>query len=143
MDNFERLKNLKHSLLCVIEEEMEDVYEADTDELGKVIDMLKDVEKTMYYCTVIKAMHNEYGTSDAEVASVGSEHEGRSHHSRRAYMEAKAMHQDKAVHLHQLEKYVQELTTDIVEMISDSSPEEKQYLEKKMTTLAAKIGQMK
>jgi hypothetical protein len=38
---------------------------------------------------------------------------------------------------------VQELTTDIVEMISDASLEEKQYLEKKMTTLATKIGQMK
>jgi hypothetical protein len=100
MDNFERLKNLKHSLLCVIEDEMEDIYEADTDELGKVIDMLKDVEKTMYYCTVIKAMHNEYGTSDPETASHSDEHEGRSHHSRRAYMEAKAMHQDKAVYLH-------------------------------------------
>jgi hypothetical protein len=31
----------------------------------------------------------------------------------------------------------------MVEMIQDSSPEEKQYLEKKMTTLATKIGQMK
>jgi hypothetical protein len=38
---------------------------------------------------------------------------------------------------------MQELTNDIVDMISDTSPEEKQYLEKKMTTLAAKIGQMK
>ena len=54
MDNFERLKDIKHKLLSVIECEMEDPYEADTEELGDVIDMLKDIEKTMYYCTVIK-----------------------------------------------------------------------------------------
>jgi hypothetical protein len=35
---------------------------------------------------------------------------------------------------------MQELTTDMVDMISDASPEEKQYLEKKITTLAAKVG---
>lgn len=38
---------------------------------------------------------------------------------------------------------MQELTTDIIEMIQDASLEEKSYLEKKMTTLATKIGQMK
>jgi hypothetical protein len=35
---------------------------------------------------------------------------------------------------------MQELTNDIVEMIQDASPEEKTYLEKKMATLAAKVG---
>ena len=38
---------------------------------------------------------------------------------------------------------MQELTGDIVDMIQDSSIEEKQYLEKKITALATKIGQMK
>jgi hypothetical protein len=38
---------------------------------------------------------------------------------------------------------MQELTTDIIEMIQDASLEEKAYLEKKMTTLATKIGAMK
>lgn len=36
-----------------------------------------------------------------------------------------------------------ELQSDIIEMISDASSEEKSYIEKKMTTLASKIGQMK
>ena len=141
MDNYGRLKDIKHSLLCVIEEEMKDVRAADTDELGKAIDMLKDIEKAMYYCTVIQAMHSECPEGDCSHSDMSKE--GRSAHSRRAYLEAKALHQDKAVHLHELEKYMQELTTDIVEMISDASPEEKSYLEKKMTTLATKIGQMK
>ena len=144
MDNFERLKDIKHKLLSVIECEMEDPYEADTEELGDVIDMLKDIEKTMYYCTVIKAMNSEYHTTTpTEGLVTTSEMSGASPHSRKAYMEAKAMHQDKAVHLHALEKYVSELSTDSMEMIQDASPEEKAYLEKKMTTLAVKIGQMK
>ena len=37
---------------------------------------------------------------------------------------------------------MQELTQDIVEMIEDASPEEKQFLEKKISTLATKLGTM-
>ena len=70
-------------------------------------------------------------------------HEGRSHISRKMYMEAKEMNKDKAAQLRELEKYMQELSSDITEMIADASPEEKQYLEKKITALASKIGQMK
>ena len=58
-------------------------------------------------------------------------------------MESKEMHKDKNTQMQELDKYVQELTTDMVEMIQDASPEEKQYLEKKITALASKIGQMK
>ena len=43
----------------------------------------------------------------------------------------------------ELERYMQELGHDLTEMIADASPEEKQYLEKKITALASKIGQMK
>lgn len=71
------------------------------------------------------------------------EREGRSPMSRRMYMEAKHMNKDKATQLRELEKYIQELSSDITEMIADASPEEKQYLEKKITALASKIGQMK
>jgi hypothetical protein len=38
---------------------------------------------------------------------------------------------------------MQELSQDVVEMIEDASLEEKQYLEKKISALAMKIGQMK
>jgi hypothetical protein len=38
---------------------------------------------------------------------------------------------------------MQELSQDVVEMIEDASLEEKQYLEKKISALATKIGQMK
>ena len=71
------------------------------------------------------------------------EREGRSYNSRRMYMEARETHKDKTVQLRELEKYMQELSQDVTEMIADASPEEKQYLEKKITALASKIGQMK
>jgi hypothetical protein len=42
-----------------------------------------------------------------------------------------------------LERYLSELSADITIMIDDASSEEKAYLERKMTALATKIGQMK
>jgi hypothetical protein len=44
--------------------------------------------------------------------------------------------------MRELEKYTQELTQDIVDMIQDATPEERQYLSKKMAALANKISQL-
>ena len=38
---------------------------------------------------------------------------------------------------------MQELTSDIAEMIEDATPEEKQLLQKKISSLATKIDQLK
>lgn len=65
--------------------------------------------------------------------------EGRSPMSRKMYMESKEMRKDKAYQIQELEKYVQELTSDMMEMIADASPEEKQMLSSKIATLATKI----
>lgn len=65
--------------------------------------------------------------------------EGRSPLSRKMYMESKDMHKDKAVHMQELEKYAQELTTDLMEMIENATPEEKQLLSSRIATLATKI----
>lgn len=68
--------------------------------------------------------------------------EGRSPRSRRTYMEAKETHQDKTSQMRELEKYMQELTQDIVEMVEGSSQEEKQYLSKRISALGTKIAQL-
>lgn len=65
--------------------------------------------------------------------------EGRSPQSRKMYMESKEMHKDKASQLKDLEKYAQELTTDLVEMVEGASPEEKQFLSNRIAALATKI----
>ena len=66
--------------------------------------------------------------------------EGKSPMSRKNYMESKEMHQSKTTQMRELEKYLQELSSDIVEMIQDASPEEKALIEQKISALAAKIN---
>ena len=66
--------------------------------------------------------------------------EGRSPMSRKTYMEAKENHHGKETQMKELENYMQELTSDITEMIKDSSPEEKQLLQKKIALLSEKVG---
>lgn len=85
--------------------------------------------------------HSAYYTEMPLAIDMRDRREGRSARSRKTYMEAKEMHHDKATQLKELEKYMQELTQDMVEMIEGSSPEEKQYLEKRISALATKIGQ--
>ena len=202
----EKLKWMKDSLICVVENQLCHLDEVDTEELGEAIDMIKDLEEAIYYCTVTEAMNNPHnekmwemkksdhhqengdsrmyysggyphmyddrrrredgtfymdgGQNSSDSSSTSGtnssngrnyydepmyrdEREGRSYNSRRMYMEAKDMKRDKATQLRELEKYMQELSQDITEMIADASPEEKAYLEKKITALASKIGQMK
>lgn len=222
----DRLKHMKETLMCAVEMQLCDLGEVDTKELGEAVDMIKDLEEAIYYCTVTEAMtkpgtemewemksgekkeHHKEGErmyyagsypmmydddrmyarrrradgtfySDPMYMDGGSGHagtaamshsggtnymdggnesgymdhnnepmyrderEGRSYNSRRMYMEAKEMKRDKAAQMRELEKYMQELSQDIVDMIADASAEEKQYLEKKVTALASKIGAMK
>lgn len=141
-----------------IEPQFDMLEEIDCCELGQAVDILKDLEETLYYHTVTEAMKGEgaYGDwpgetsynkkKDHHLTDDGLIHDecyGKSCINRKVYLEAKHNNKDKAIQLRELEKYMQELTTDMVEMIQDSSPEEKQYLEKKISALASKIGQMK
>ena len=73
------------------------------------------------------------------------EREGRSGQSRRSYMESKEIHrgnsaEEKQKKMKELERYMNELASDITEMISDASPEEKNLLKSKLTNLSTKIS---
>lgn len=204
-----RLKSMKETLISCVQGQLADIKNADTKELGEAVDMIKDLEEAIYYCTITKAMeeseekekmshnckcethyytpypmyypyerdmdrdmgrmyysgqprnsrgefmssrHYEEMFKDNSFASGHHEREmplefrdsreGRSPMTRRHYMESKEMHHDKEKKLKELDKYMKELSEDIVEMIEDSSPEERQMLEKKMTHLASKIAQL-
>lgn len=65
--------------------------------------------------------------------------EGRSPMKRKMYMESKSTGQDSSKSMKELENYMQELTSDMMELIGKASPEEKMMLQKKMNTLAAKV----
>lgn len=71
--------------------------------------------------------------------------EGRSGEARRGYMETKEMHKgnsadDKQHKMRELENYMKELSTDVTEMISDASSEEKNMLKNKLQVLMQKIS---
>lgn len=203
--HIEKLKSIQECLASAAEAQIYDLENVDAQELGEVIDIIKDIEETIYYCTVTKAMeesekykgeemmyytpmyretreHNGgqghdmsrmyYGGSNGSSSggyssgrsngSSGSSNsngsnsqysekefpgafqdmrEGRSPRSRRMYMEAKETKQDKATQMKELEHYMQELAQDVTEMIEGSSPEERQYLSKKISALATKLTQ--
>ena len=195
---------MKEALVAQVENQMSNLSEVDTHELGEVIDMIKDLEEAIYYCSITKAMeekeeekkveHHYYTTYIPErdidrdewgrmyyprmrdsqgrylpegrdsTRDEGSrrnyvefpepyyereipiglrdEREGRSPITRRMYMESKELHKDKTTKLKELEQYMKELSEDIVEMISDATPEERQLLEKKVAALSTKIQQV-
>lgn len=161
----EQLKQIKSTLIAQVQGQMSNLQCVDANELGQVIDMIKDLEEAIYYCTITEAMEDKkqeesgntsfyyYMPNNDEGKMYYTEkenkemmmkdrdrREGKSPISRKTYMEAKEAHMDKATQLKELEKYVQELSSDIVEMIKDTTPEEKQLLQSKMTTLANRIN---
>lgn len=53
----ERLKAIKEQLLGVVEAQLGgNLAHVDAEELGEVVDMIKDMDEAMYYCSVVKAM---------------------------------------------------------------------------------------
>lgn len=207
--SIERMKTMKEAFMCAVESQMYNLAEVDAEELGEVVDMIKDLSEAIYYCEVAKAMEDSekhkgeemmyytpmyYGgdrgsgngmyytegnktdgrdmprmyyngsssggrggnSGNSSMSGNGNSsqyserefpmafsdgREGRSPRSRRMYMEAKETHQDKATQMRELEKYMQELAQDVTEMIQDASPEERQYLSKKISALATKLSQ--
>lgn len=210
----DRLKMMKENLISCVQTQISgNLANVDTEELGDAIDMIKDLEEAIYYCTITKAMeegdkekkegHHQqqpqhqyqqpmyypyyrdmdrdhgrlyyddiyYGGRRYMDGANGSGHmgsngnvssgntggegrnsfterypvemrdyrEGRSPIMRKSYMESKEMHKDAKIKMQELEKYMQELTQDIVEMIEGATPEEKQVLQQKLMTLSNKI----
>ena len=175
-----RLYDMKNCLISAAQSQMGNLQDCNAEELGEVIDMIKDLEEAIYYCTITKAMndkeennHSQYrmyykerGEHDYDNSSsyinypridkyndksnepyrerefpleMRDTREGRSPARRRMYMESKELHKDKVTAMKELEEYMQELSSDICEMIEDASPEEKQLLQKKIIALSNKI----
>lgn len=69
---------------------------------------------------------------------INVDYDGRSYMMRRRYMDGKK-YNDKQTQMQELEKYTQELASDLTDMIKDASPEEKTMLQQKIQMLASKI----
>lgn len=158
----EQLKSMKQCLMAQVQSQMGNLQQVDAKELGEAIDMIKDLEEAIYYCTIVEAMGKDnkekevaehyypgnypmpksdpwYYTERPAEIPMRDPREGRSPMQRRTYMESKEKHKDSTVQMHELESYIQELTNDIMEMISDATPEERQTLRSKISMLASKI----
>ena len=152
-----KLKCLEDTLAKAVQSQVNNLDRVDTKELGEVIDMIKDLEQAIYYCSISKAMEedgnrryytekmsmmdDDYDTYYKEMDKYyeRDEREGKSPLTRKKYMEAKEAHIAKDMQMKELEKYIQDLGSDTTEMIKDMTPEEKQMLQQKIATLATKI----
>lgn len=56
-----RLYHIKETLMDEIQSQLGHLDCVDTKELGEAIDMIKDLEEAIYYCTITKAMNGESG----------------------------------------------------------------------------------
>lgn len=130
------MERIKECLKACVESQLSNLNNVDTHELGEVIDMLKDLSEICYYDSITKAMEEQENYWEKEMRDY---REGRSPATRKMYMEYKELHTDKAVKMKELERYMHELTDDIMEMIDDATPEEKQILHTKLTALSNKI----
>lgn len=165
-----KLCEMKNCLINAAQSQMSNLANCDAEELGEVIDMIKDIEEAIYYCTITEAMkekdedsstmyykesirkkkrnvpmdyYQRYEEDEDEYeypVKIYDKREGRSPERRKMYMESKELHHDQAKKLKELEDYMKELTQDVLEMIEDASPEEKQLLQKKIALLATKIN---
>ncbi len=52
----EQLKNIEQCLIGTVQGQMGDLKKVNAKEMGEVIDMIKDLEEAMYYCSIIEAM---------------------------------------------------------------------------------------
>ena len=55
----ERLKSMKDTLIASIQGQLGHLDKVDAKELGEVVDMVKDLEEAIYYCTITKAMEEK------------------------------------------------------------------------------------
>ena len=161
-----RMKMMEETLINCVQSQLGDLSSVDAKELGEAIDMIKDFSEAIYYQTITESMekdkyhkerdngvmyYDEYPyprreRKDTERYPMGGypleirdNKEGRSPMVRKTYMEKKIHGEPKETQMYELEKYMQELSSDITEMIEGASHEEKQMLRNKISALAAKI----
>ena len=141
------IKDLSEAIYyCTITESME---KSDKEkEKYYPVDYYRDMDKPyghMYYTDSHGVSHPSANMSTGAQGTrnypieIRDYREGRSPMTRKTYMERKMHGGGKEVQVQELEKYMHELTNDIMEMLEGASAEEKQILKNKISVLAAKI----
>lgn len=107
-------------------------------------DYLRDLDREKYGRMYYTEPDRKPKDKDAHEGEYPDYRAGRSWKNRRTYMETKEAHMgntaaDKQIKVQELERYMNELSSDIVEMIADATNEEKTMLKQKLETLKNKI----
>lgn len=138
----ERLKMMKDCLMAQVQAQMGNLDKVDVHELGEAIDMIKDLEEALYYCHIVKAMEEKEPNSWENNSSImfyterPNSMKYANYNDMEYYSDKGRYHKDK-----DLEKYLQELATDISEIITTATTEEKQMLHRKLAALTTKVEQ--
>ena len=149
----EKLKDIQK---CLINQFKTHMNTADTKELYEVMDMIKDIDETIYYCTIVEAMEKDedeeeykyyipYGDRhhmmfySPEKKQEMHRYEGKSPKARHDYMKHKEDGNNIEVRMKELEKYIEKLNEDIMEMIEGVDIQEKQMLNQHLILLAGKV----
>lgn len=147
----------------------DDIEKVNTKELGEVADILKDLHMIKYYMLLNNAMETEGAEETLEMfkklnedgkkyytplerieepgkiyTSARDEREGKAFKSRKTYMETMEIHktgseEDRKARMIETEKYINDLTADIMEMYHNAAPDEKQNVKNKITMLLQKL----
>lgn len=147
----ERLKMMKDCLMAQVQAQMGNLEKVDAHELGEAVDMIKDLEEAMYYCSIVKAMEKKEKEGSWENNSSimfyterpdGMRYNYNTNNSHTDYNDME-YYSDKGRYRKDknLEKYLQELATDISEIITTATTEEKQMLHRKLAALTTKVEQ--
>lgn len=135
-----RLKCIKECLISQIETQIDHIQDVDTQEMGEVIDMIKDLSETIYYCTITKAMEEKEDSYHLENSShYKNENSMNNNMSKKAYIESKSNGGDISNRMSLLDKYTNELVADIMNIMQDTHPEEKQMVRNKLTSLVQQM----
>lgn len=71
----DKYKSMKEQLIhCVESQVYGDLKTVDSEELGEVIDMIKDLEEAMYYCSITKAMEKSEQEKEKYLYQEPSQH---------------------------------------------------------------------
>lgn len=141
------IKDLSEAIYyCTITESME---KSDKEkEKYYPVDYYRDMDKPYGYMYYTDSHGVSHPSTNMSTGSQGTRNypieirdyrEGRSPMTRKTYMERKMHGGGKEVQVQELEKYMHELTNDIMEMLDGASMEEKQVLKNKISALATKI----
>ena len=136
-----KLIPIAEHLICEVETQMEDLENVCTKELGEVVDMIKDLSKAIYYDVVTEAMLEvdeltSEITDEPRHAKTTKQH----HSAYEKYSTLKTNNSDQAMLIKELDEFMSAFQTDVMKILEIATPEEKQYMHKKMTILANKIA---